>query len=59
LKKYEVLADFIDKNTGKYYKIGTLYPAPNAKRANELISKGFLKGTETPDGENDESSKLE
>lgn len=59
MKKYEVLADFIDKNTNVFYKIGSTYSAPNAKRANELISKGFLKEIEVPDGDPGESSKTE
>jgi hypothetical protein len=42
MKKYKVLADFIDKFTKKYHAAGTLYETDNKKRVRELQSKGFL-----------------
>jgi hypothetical protein len=58
LKQYEVIADFIDKNTKVYYQIGTDYPASSTKRTNELMKNGFIREVEVPGDEN-ESSKSE
>jgi hypothetical protein len=42
MKKYKVLAAFVDKFTKKYHAVGTIYETDNEERAEELQSKGFL-----------------
>lgn len=59
MKNYEVVIEFIDKNTNEYYKKGSFYPAPNVKRAKELISKGYLKDEGISAGDDDESGQDE
>jgi hypothetical protein len=42
MKKYKVLAAFVDKFTKKYHAEGTIYETDNEERAEELQNKGFL-----------------
>lgn len=46
--KYEVIKEFICKNTSDLYRIGNFYETDDANRADELISKGFLREQKRP-----------
>ena len=46
--KYELLKEFICKNTSDLYRIGSFYETDDINRADELISKGFLKEQKRP-----------
>ncbi|WP_199427017.1 hypothetical protein [Thermaerobacillus caldiproteolyticus] len=56
MKKYKVLANFIDRFTKKYHAAGTIYETDNEERVEELISKGFLGEELQKDSQEHESS---
>ena len=39
----EVIREFIDKNTGKFMRVGAIMSNETTQRENELVSKGFAK----------------
>lgn len=39
---YKVLKPFVDKSTGKYQALGSLYECKNAKRIEKLANEGYI-----------------
>ena len=39
----QVIREFIDKNTGKFMRVGAIMSNETTQRENELVSKGFAK----------------
>jgi hypothetical protein len=42
MKKFNVIADFVDKNTNVHFSVGNTYETNDDVRAEELQEKGFL-----------------
>ncbi|MGG3456055.1 hypothetical protein [Paenibacillus rhizolycopersici] len=50
---HEVIKEFQDKKTGDIYIVGSSFEG-DAKRVNELIKLGFLKGEDKPENKDGE-----